>query len=492
MNILIATSEIVPFAKTGGLGDVCGALPQQFAQAGHNVKVFLPKYRSAKNYFSQMSRIDLIQDIKIDDLNYELTCYSIKHKKLRLEFIFVANDKLFDRPELYMDRATGLDYEDNDDRFIFFNQAVLQIAKELSFKPDIAHVHDWQAALIPTYLKLKYHNDPFFENCKSVLTIHNLAFHGMFTKKSFSKLGLSEDLFYPTSPFEFYGKVNLLKAAIHYADKITTVSQSYAKEIQTEEFGCGLDGVLINRTDDISGILNGVDYTIWSPTRDSEISHSYRIQNLSGKKINKVELLNYAKLPVREKTPLIGIISRLSDQKGFDLIEEISDELFSLDIQLILLGTGDEKYHKLFTKLENKYRDKCKAFFKFDNSLAHKIEAGSDLFLMPSKYEPCGLNQIYSLKYGTIPIVRKVGGLADTVIQYDKQTGTGTGFLFDTYDSKELLHTIKDAVNLYSVRRKWTKLMKTAMAEDFSWHKSSEKYIQLFESMQSKEYEKMA
>lgn len=490
MNILIATSEVVPFAKTGGLADVCGALPESFAQKGHLVKVFLPKYQSAQKYFDKMQQLDIKQNIHINGSVYELTCYSLKHKKLPLEFIFIANDILFDRPELYMDRATGKDYEDNDDRFIFFNLAVLEVAKALSFKPDIAHVHDWQAALIPAYLKLNYLNDAFFQNCKSVLTIHNLAFHGMFPNKSFTKLNLSQTLFYPTSPFEFYGKVNFLKAAIAYTDKITTVSKTYAKEIQTKEFGCGLDGVLRERSDDIIGILNGVDYKIWSPTRDSEIAHFFRVQNLSGKKMNKIELLNYAKLPIRDKTPLIGIISRLSDQKGFDLIKEISDDLFNLDIQFILLGTGDDKYHKLFTELEKKYPDKCKAFLKFDNSLAHKIEAGADMFLMPSKYEPCGLNQIYSLKYGTIPIVRKVGGLADTVLPYDNNDETGTGFLFESYDSDEFLQTIKTAVNLFKVRRKWTKLMKNAMASDFSWDKSAEQYVQLFESLLSRKHEK--
>jgi len=490
MNILIATSEVVPYAKTGGLGDVCGALPQAFAKMGHNTKVFLPKYKSTDAHAHLMKKIDVSLQIAINGSTYELSCFSIKDKKLPLEYIFIANDNLFNRPELYMDKATGKDYKDNDDRFIFFNQAVLQVSKLISFKPDIAHVHDWQAALIPAYLKLNYQHDPFYTNCKSLLTIHNLAFHGMFPNKSFTKLGISTKLFYPTSPFEFYGKVNFLKAAIAYSDKITTVSKTYAKEIQTVEFGCGLEGVLKERSKDIVGILNGVDYKIWSPTRDSEIAFSYRPQNLSGKKANKIELLNVAKLPVRDKTPLIGIISRLSDQKGFDLIEEIADKLFSYNVQVILLGTGDKKYHELFKSLEKKYPDKCKAFLKFDNSLAHKIEAGADIFLMPSKYEPCGLNQIFSLKYGTIPIVRKVGGLADTVLPYNHSTGSGNGFVFEKYESSELLTSIQEALELYSHRHKWTKLMKSAMAEDFSWQKSADQYIQLFESLLSKNYEK--
>ncbi len=490
MNILIATSEVVPFAKTGGLGDVCGALPESFAKSGHHVKVFLPKYQSTKPFSNQMKKLDVELDVQINGSSFQLSAYSIKHKKLPLEYIFMSNDKLYDRPELYMDLKTGKDYADNDDRFIFFNQAVLKVTKEIGFKPDIAHVHDWQAALIPAYLKLNYNNDEFFKDSKSVLTIHNLAFHGMFPNNRFGKLGLSKNLFYPVSPFEFYGKVNFLKAAIAYADKITTVSKTYAKEIQTEEFGCGLDGVLRERSEDIIGILNGVDYKIWSTTTDKHINHSYRKQNLSGKKMNKVELLNIAGLPHRNKTPLIGIISRLTDQKGFDLIEKIADKLFKLDIQLVLLGTGEEKYETMFKELEKKYKDKCKAFIKFDNTLAHQIEAASDIFLMPSKYEPCGLNQIYSLRYGTIPIVRKVGGLADTVLPFNDSDGTGTGFVFDSYEANDLYSSVVEAVELYHHKHAWTKLMKNAMSEDFSWKKSAERYIILFENLLTEKYAK--
>lgn len=480
MNIVIASPEVVPYAKTGGLGDVVGALPECFSQEGHEVKLFLPRYSSVDRFSDEMERYDWDDTIQINGKMYPVQFVSIKSQQTPLEIIFIENEELFDRPALYTDPATGEDYLDNDVRFIFFNKAVLKIVKELNFQPHIVHVHDWQAGLIPAYLKLSYADDPFFSQTKTVLTIHNLAFQGTFENNRFAKIGLDTELFYPTSPFEFYGKVNFLKAAIYYSDKITTVSETYALEIQTEEFGAGLDGVLRERSDDIHGIVNGVDYSIWNPSRDKKIPFKYIPSNLSGKKMNKIELLNESSLPIREATPLIGIISRLTDQKGFDLIEEVSDEIFDLDIQMVLLGTGDEKYHRLFQSLEKTYPDKCKVFLKFDDALAHRIEAGSDMFLMPSYYEPCGLNQMYSLKYGTVPIVRKVGGLADTVIDHTKDPERGTGFVFENYSGSEMLAAIKRAVDVYSHKRLWTKIMKRSMKVDNSWKHAAENYLTLF------------
>jgi len=276
----------------------------------------------------------------------------------------------------------------------------------------------------------------------------------------------------------------LLKAGILHADKITTVSEKYAQEIQTtSELGCGLEGVLSDRSSDLVGILNGVDYLTWSPSRDKHLSYRYRPANLSGKRMNKVDLLNASGLPVRDEVPLIGIISRLVDQKGFDLIAEIADQLMSLNIQLIVLGTGDEKYHLFFEKLEQDYPTKVKANLTFDESLAHRIEAASDIFLMPSRFEPCGLNQMYSLKYGTVPVVREVGGLADTIVEFDPDTGKGNGFVFKDYDAAELLSTVRRAVSTYQRRRVWTKIMKNGMAADFSWGNSAARYETLFGSL---------
>ena len=483
MKILVVSSEAVPFAKTGGMGDVLGALPKAFAKQQHEVKLFLPFYPSVSRSGYGIEPLKWSLNIDIVDKSYPFNVVVAKEKKLPLEYGFIQNSHFFGRDGIYRDNNGHKDYSDNDERFIFFNRAILETLKKINWKPDIIHIHDWQAGLIPTYLKTLYSKDFFFKGIKTVLTIHNLAYQGTFEKEKFSNLGLPESLFYPASPFEFYGKVNFLKAAIFYTDKITTVSEKYAQEIQTEELGCGLDGVLRERGNDIVGILNGVDYNIWSPSRDKKIPYKYYPANLSGKKMNKIELLGEAGLPIREKTPLIGIISRLADQKGFDLIEKVADEIFQLNLQMILLGTGEKKYHQLFSQLEQKYPDKLKVYLTFDDELAHKIEAAADIFLMPSQFEPCGLNQMFSLKYGTIPIVREVGGLADTVKNYNPETQEGNGFVFKEYSANAMLKTIVRAVNLFSKRRLWIKIMKAGMIENFSWDKSAEKYLSLFEQL---------
>lgn len=484
MKILVAASEMAPFAKTGGLGDVLGALPKAFARLGHEVKTFIPRYSSIDENIYPLQPLDWTVDVPVEPRPMPMSVEVHRDKKRKQETYFIDNEDYFDRRELYRDTKTGVDYADNDERFIFFAHGVLEAIKKMDWKPDVIHVHDWQAGLIPVYLKTIYAGDSFLAGIRTVLTVHNLAYQGVFDKERFPKLNLSDDLFRPTAPFEFYGKVNFLKAAILFADKITTVSPQYAMEIQSsEELGCGLQGVLRERRDDLIGILNGVDYTIWSPSRDKSIPYRYHINNLSGKQMNKVELLGEAKLPVRTKTPLIGVISRLVDQKGFDLIADAADRLFELNIQMVLLGTGEEKYHRLFTELEKKYPNKLRVYLTFDEALAHRIEAASDIFLMPSLFEPCGLNQMYSLKYGTVPLVREVGGLVDTVIDYNPESGEGTGFVFREYTPEALVAAVRRAVGLFAKRRRWTKLMKTGMRQDFSWVRSAQKYTQLFEQL---------
>lgn len=480
MNIVEIASEAVPFAKTGGLGDVLGPLPKCLAKENHQVVQFLPYYDSVKEANIKFKPIVPAGEIVVGSKKYQLKYTSLKDRKLPHTIYFIVNDELFGRDSLYLDPETKKDYKDNDDRFIFFNLAVFEILKKINFKPDVMHAHDWQAALIPSYLKNKFNYDPFFSGAKSVLTIHNMAFHGEFKKETYPKLGLDESLFYAEQPFEFFEKVNFLKAGICFADKITTVSPTYAKEIQTEEFGAGLDGVLKNRTGDIHGILNGVDYKIWSPSVDKELEFDYYHANLTGKRENKVAFINKAGLPLRDEAPLIGIISRMSDQKGFDLIEEIADEIFEMNIQMAVLGTGDDKYHQMFEALEKKYPDKIKTYLKYDNTKAHEIEAASDIFLMPSKFEPCGLNQMYSLKYGTLPLVRKVGGLSDTVTDYNDNNPNGCGFVFEKYDAQVLLETIKRAVDLFAKKRVWKGIMIRAMKLDYSWKKAAVKYLKLF------------
>ncbi len=327
-----------------------------------------------------------------------------------------------------------------------------------------------------------YAGDSFFRSTGTVFSIHNLAYQGNFPKSTFEKLGVSRDLFYPTSPFEFWGNVSFMKAGISYADVVNTVSKTYAVEIQSSsEYGYGLEGVLRTRSQDLYGIVNGIDYQVWSPENDKLIPAKFSREDLSGKTKNKKELRKQCGLPqLRRDVPMIGIISRLADQKGFDLLAEISDELLAGDLQMVILGTGDEKYHRLFTRMQSKYPKKISVNLRFDNSLAHLIEAGSDMFVMPSRYEPCGLNQLYSLKYGTVPIVRKTGGLADTIENYNPKTGQGTGFVFKDYDASELLNTIRLALEVYKDKKAWTKLMQNGMSRDFSWTASAKKYAELY------------
>ena len=484
LKILFVSSEVAPFARTGGLGDVLGALPRTLAKQGHDIKVCLPRYKTIGDSVSKLVRLDWSAPIEIGGNIAEAGAYRQRNSRPRMDYYFIDNDYFFDRLELYRDPKTGKDYRDNLERFLFFDRAVLELVKHLNWRPDLIHCHDWQASLLPVYLKTAYADDQLLRGCKTVLTIHNLGYQGIFPADRFSLLDLPGEYNRPvTGRLEFFGKLNLLKAGIVTADALTTVSPRYAVEICSHEYGCGLEGVLLQRSDALHGILNGVDYSIWSPSRDAKIPYRYSRSNLSGKRMTLVELMGKAGLPIRDGTPLIGMISRLADQKGWDLIAEAAERLFAMNLQMIVLGTGDQKYHNLLRKLERKYPDRLKAYLTFDDDLAHWIEAGADMFLMPSRYEPCGLNQMYSLKYGTVPIVREVGGLADTVSDYQSETGEGTGFVFRDYCADELLNVVQRAVDLFASRRKWTKLMKNAMAEDFSWEASAKAYSELYEEI---------
>jgi starch synthase len=485
LRILEVASEAAPFVRTGGLGDVLGALPKALARLGHEVKVFLPCYQHPDIDRQSLSATEWSVPVTVGAKQTVCTAQVAREPRSKTEHYFVVNDGYFGRNGLYVDDKTRKDFPDNDERFICFNRAVLELVKKIGWRPDVIHIHDWQAALIPAYLKTVYSSDPFFAGTPTVLTIHNLGYQGIFPKEKFKNLGLPESLFYAmTGPFEFFEKVNFLKAGIMMADRLTTVSPRYAEEIQlSDEFGCGLEGVLKERSKQLSGILNGVDYTIWSPSRDKALPYHYTTANLAGKRNDKVELMAQAKLPFRDRAPLIGMISRLTDQKGWDLIEEAAEELFALDVQMIVLGTGDLKYQTMMQDLEKKYPDKVKAYLRFDDALAHRIEAASDIFLMPSRWEPCGLNQLYSLKYGTVPVVRKVGGLADTVADWDAKTQRGTGFVFAEYTAEAMMEAITRAVEAYSHKRIWTKIMKAGMTQDFSWESSAKTYAGLFEQL---------
>ncbi len=484
LRIAFITSEAVPFAKTGGLADVSGILPGEIRKLGHDCRMFMPLYGSIDRSRFRIKNINGNIEGFVGKDKVSCRLLPLSNSVNERHTYFIENEKYFNREALYVDPKTNRDYIDNDERFLLFAGAVLDALKKLDWRPDIVHANDWQAALAVTLLKTLYKNDAFFTGIKTVLTIHNLAYQGIFPAKTFPKLNLPDVLFAPGGPVEYWEKVNYLKSAIMFADKITTVSPTYAQEIQSSnEYGMGLEGVLKSRRADLSGILNGVDYDTWSPKKDKLIPYNYFIANLSNKKRNKLNLLRKAGLPLRSEQPLLGMISRLDSQKGFDILSEILDDILKMDMQFVLLGTGAQEYHELFMKMEEAYPEKLKAFLKFDNGMAHLIEAGADIFVMPSRYEPCGLNQLYSMKYGTVPVVRRTGGLADTVEDFDETNKVGTGFVFDEYSPESLKAALVRAITLFGKRRLWYKVVKQGMSKDFSWERSAERYIHLYQSL---------
>jgi len=461
MKVAMCASEVVPFAKTGGLADVVGALPQALEQLGEEVIIIMPRYKAISDSKFKIQRLK--EDI----------AYSVIGNNIRVYFI--ENDEYFNRDGLYTDKNG--DYKDNLERFSFYCKRTLELLKEINFKPDIIHVHDWQAALIPVYLKTLNVLDPFYKDIKTVLTIHNIGYQGLFPKEEFPKLGLDWSLF-NIEGLEFYDKINILKGGMEFCDTINTVSPTYSKEIQTKEFGFGLEGVLHKRSNSLFGILNGLDYSIWSPETDKFIAKNYSFKNIQDKYKNKEDLQRSCKLPRKLDVPLFGIVSRLAQQKGFDILADAIGSICKMDLQLVILGMGDLKYHLLLEKIVKKYPEVISLHLKFDDPLAHKIYAGSDVFLMPSKYEPCGLGQMISLRYGTIPLVFKTGGLADTVNE-------DNGFIFERYCKDGLIKTIRKAVLAFKNKKKWTTLMSTAMRCDFSWEVSAKKYLELYAKAES-------
>ncbi len=482
LKILMAASEAGPYARTGGLGDVIGALPAALGALGHDVKVVLPRYASIDGTAHNFETF--IDSMPVPDIGG--AAFAVVERagdtSAGVEFLFVRNDRYFSRSGLYIDPETGTDFKDNELRFAFFARAVLELVCRMEWRPDIIHCHDWQAALIPAYLKATNGQNSKLQGAPTLLTIHNLGYQGLFEGEKFENLELPEEMFFAmTGALEFFGKLNFLKGGIALADKITTVSPRYAREIQVgNEFGCGLEGVLSERSADLLGILNGADYSIWSPDSGLMIPRRYDLADMSGKQSARVALMNKAGLPVRDRTPLIGMVTRLAAQKGIDLVVEAIDELMSFQYQAIILGTGDAEYHRALHILERKYPDRLKVYLEFNDSLAHLILAGSDIFLMPSRYEPCGLNQMYSFKYGTVPVVRAVGGLADTVKDYDPRTGEGTGFVFEEYTPEAMLGALRRARELYLKEQDWARLVAAGMREDFSWKASAVKYSDLY------------
>jgi starch synthase len=487
LNVLFVSSEVDPFAKTGGLADVAGALPQTIRALDHEIRVMMPRYGSInerKSHLHEMLRLKEI-DIPVGKKHYPASVKSsfITNNHTKVQVYFLDNPALFGRSGLYVSPETKKDYADNDERFIFFCRGTLEVLKRLGWAPDIIHCNDWHTGLIPAYLKTLYKSDPFYRDTRTVFSVHNMAYQGVFAKSSFEKTLLPAPTF-SADGVEAYGNLNFLKAGLLYADAVTTVSEKYAEEIgSSEEFGCGLQDVIRKRKKDLTGILNGADYTQWDPSVDERIPHKYDVRTLDLKAENKKALCAKMGLPYRESVPLIGIISRLADQKGFDLIGEAIDELMAMNCQTVILGTGEKKYHDMLEKAARKHPEKLALSLTFNNDLAHFIEAGSDMFLMPSRYEPCGLNQIYSLRYGTIPIVRATGGLDDTIQDCSGTAGSCTGFKFNAYTSAEMLKAIQRAIRAYADQQGWRKLMKNAMGKDFSWEASAKKYVQLYRGL---------
>ena len=483
MRIAEVSSEIIPYAKTGGLADVTGTLPLYLEKAGHEVSMFMPLYKSVKESSIDTRLSDITFDIPIGDREYTVNLWkSTHHGSKNIAIYFIQRDEYYDRDALYGTESG--DYQDNSERFIFFSRAVIEAIKRLGLSIDIIHCHDWQTALIPIYLKTLFTHDKKLSSIKTVLTIHNLAYQGMFRQEEMKLTGLDMSLF-NWKNLEHWGNVNFLKGGIVFADFVTTVSKKYAEEIRTVEFGCGLEDVIKEYESKLYGIINGVDYSEWSPEIDNLIPSKYSVDDSSGKALCKKHLQKILNLPQTE-APLLGMISRLAEQKGVDLLIVIMDELMERDLQLVILGIGDEKYHQMLKDAVPKYNSKLSVNIMFDNKLAHEIEAGSDIFLMPSKYEPCGLNQLYSLRYGTIPVVRETGGLADTIIDANDENlknGVATGYTMKGFFATEFLFASDRALEMYKSKTQWNALIKNAMIQDWSWEKSANKYVALFKSV---------
>ncbi|MFC1509294.1 glycogen synthase GlgA [Candidatus Omnitrophota bacterium] len=474
MNILFVSSEVFPFAKTGGLADVVGALPEVLSKRGHISSVILPFYRCVKKkgFSPELFKKDLTVTIDKKEETFDL--YRLKHDSVTIYFI--EKDKYYDRDELY--GTPKGDYPDNALRFGFFSKAVIASIPHIG-KLDILHTNDWQSGLIPLYIKLFQKDNPVFKNIKTVFTIHNMAYQGLFDKGFMEPLGLPKKLFH-YKKLEFYGRFSLMKAGIIYSDAVSTVSEGYAREILTKEYGCGMEGLLKTREKDLYGIVNGVDYSVWSPETDKFIASRYNDKNLCGKVDCKKDVLKEFGIEYDPKRALVAMITRLAEQKGIDLVAESMDKMLDLGIQFILLGFGDEKYNNIFKELAERYVGRVGISIDFNNALAHKMESGADIFLMPSRYEPCGLNQLYSMKYATVPVVRAVGGLDDTVKNFDPSTKKGNGFKFKDATSDALVDSLKEAVSIFQNKELWNVLLHNGLSCDYSWGSSAEKYESLY------------
>jgi len=482
-KIWYLSSEVSPFAKTGGLGDVTGAYPKSLKAKNHEIRVIMPKYKTINERKYVLREVIRLKDIPVT-INGQTKTINVKSAFLpdsKVQIYFIEIPEFFGRNGLYTDQSTGKDFDDNAQRFAYFCKGALETLKILSWKPDIIHCNDWQTGFVPIYMRTHYKEDEFFKGIKTVFTIHNCAYQGTFDTKIAPELDIPDQLIENKEQITLNNQINLLKGAINHSDWITTVSKTYAQEISNDpNYGYGLEKTLKEKQKHFSGILNGVDYGVWSPDLDKFIPFKYSRENFEGKEQNKQALLTRVNIQYKEGVPVIGMISRIVEQKGYKLLLEAMDELIALDLQLVILGTGDKELEKGLMKFESKHPDKISINTAFDETLAHMIEAGSDMFLMPSQYEPCGMNQLYSIKYGTVPIVFKTGGLADTITEIDINEQTGNGIIFDRYTSKELVKAVKRALRYYKKKDQWEMFRLRIMQEDFSWDKASDEYLDIY------------
>ena len=473
-KILMCSSEVSPFAKTGGLGDVLGALPQALAGLGHDVRVILPKYGCVPEEYKRQMEFKLFIYVPLGWRRKY--CGVFQLVKDGVTYYFIDNEYYFGDPYLY---------KWNDlERFAFFDKSCLEILRHLDFKPDIIHCHDWQTGMVPVLLNAYFVQDSFYQGIKTVFTIHNLRYQGIYSMDIVADFFSLNQSFFTDDRLEFHGCANLLKGGIVYSDYVTTVSPTYAEEIKTPMGGEKLNGLLSARSGSLFGIINGIDYGVYNPRTDDSLYEKFDGRSvLSKKKINKMRLQEQLGLPVDGEKAMIGIVSRLVDQKGFDIIAEAMGELMSMDIQLVVLGTGDAKYENLFRQNAWYHPEKVSANIMFSNDMAHKIYGAADLFLMPSLFEPCGLSQMISMAYGTIPLVRETGGLKDTVTPYNEFTGEGNGFSFAPYTAHDMLHTLRMALGFFADKKVWDGLVRNAMRQDFSWKNSAHLYSDLYQKL---------
>ncbi|MDP4182310.1 MAG: glycogen synthase GlgA [Bacillota bacterium] len=477
LKILFASSEVVPFAKTGGLADVAGSLPKAIKALGADIRVVMPKYKCIPKKYTD--KMELVCSLYVNIIWRRQFCGIYKLEIDEVTYYFIENEFYFNRDGLY-------GHFDQAEQFTYFNRALLEMLPHIDFKADVIHYNDWQTGIGSLLLESDYKELKFYKDMKTVYTIHNIKYQGIFPKDIMdSVLGINWEYFH-LNGIEHNDQVNFMKAGIAYSDIINTVSKTYAEEIKYDFFGEGLNGIINRRSADVYGILNGIDYDHNNPSTDKRLFVNFSSRNLSGKHENKKLLQEQLNLPQKD-VPMIGIISRLVDQKGFDLIDCVFMDIMDLDVQLVILGTGEYKYENMFRWASEVYPEKVSANIKYDDTLAQRIYAGSDMFLMPSQFEPCGLSQMFSMRYGTIPIARETGGLDDTVKPYNELTGDGNGFTFKNYNAHDMLYTIRRAVEFYKDKTTWEMLVKRAMKQDFRWEKSASEYLELYNKAMQKE-----